>query len=467
MATADQPHTRNAGLEEQSVHLPTLDGKPAAEPDLPGGDVVVPVEPTQRIAAVDVLRGFALLGILAMNIVAFAWPFAAYDNPNINAGGSDTTNRLLWAFNHVLFSGKMMTLFSMLFGAGLVLMANRAELRGASIRAVYYRRIAWLIVFGLIHGYLIWSGDILFAYGVCGLLLYPIRTWTPRTLILTGSLLIGISLLAMAGLGLGLGWLENQAQRLEAKTQAGQPLTPDQKDLVQSWNEARVMFRPSPDELRQEIDRFRGSFAEVVRKRVAETAAFQIFYLPTIGIWGIGGRMLLGMGLMKLGVFSAARSRRFYLWMAILGYGVGLPLAVTSALDIWALDFDPIHTMGRGQVLNFFASIPVALGHTAMVMMAVQSGVFRSLQRRLAAVGRMALTNYLAQSLICSLLFYGYGLGLFGSLDRPALWLIVLGIWLLQLTYSPFWLARFRFGPAEWLWRSLTYGRFQALRNPI
>lgn len=449
-------------------------GADLAAPDLAGEfdtqpwppPEAAPVRADERVAAVDVLRGFALLGILAMNIVAFAWPFSAYDNPDLGVIGSVQANRVSWLFSHLVFSGKMMSLFSMLFGAGLVLMTGRAEKRGASIRGVYYRRVGWLIVFGLIHGYLIWSGDILFAYGLCGLLLYPFRHKTPKTLIALGAGLILFSALTTAVLGFGMDWYAGQVESLQARQAAGETLRESEIEQLRGWTEIQTMFQPTPEQFAEDIAIFRGSYLEILPKRASETAAFQLFYLPIIGIWGIAGRMLLGMGLMKLGVFAAARSRRFYLGMALIGYGIGLPLTIAGAVGAWSSGFNMVHDMGRGQVLSYLGTVPVALAHAAVVMLMVQNGAIAWLQARLAAVGRMALTNYFAQSLISTTLFYGYGFGLFGRLDRPALWLVVLSIWALLLWYSPLWLARFRYGPAEWLWRTLTYGQAQPIKNP-
>lgn len=476
MATPEPSPMDDAWADAADVaadDLPDLDSEPASPmPESPEellaplfAPEAAPVAAAERVAAVDTLRGFALLGILAMNIAAFAWPFSAYDNPDLGVIGSVEANRASWLVSHLVFSGKMMSLFSMLFGAGLALMSGRADKRGASIRGVYYRRIGWLIVFGLIHGYLIWSGDILFAYGLCGLFLYPFRHKAPRTLIALGAGLILFSTLAMWGLGYGMAWFGGRAEALVARQQAGEALTEEEAKQVEGWAEMRGMFQPTPEQFAEEVATFRGGFREILPKRAAETAGFQFFYLPTIGFWGIGGRMLLGMGLMKLGVFAAARSRRFYVLLALAGYGVGLPLTIAGAAETWAKGFDMLATMAGGQVLSALGTVPVALGHAAVVMLVVQSGAIAWLRDRLAAVGRMALTNYLVQSLICTTIFYGYGLGYFGRLDRPALWLVVLSIWALQLWYSPIWLARFRYGPAEWLWRTLTYGRFQPIRN--
>ena len=180
--------------------------------------------------------------------------------------------------------------------------------------------------------------------------------------------------------------------------------------------------------------------------------------------WVALGRMLIGMGLMKLGVFSAERSRRFYMIQMLLGYGLGLPIVAAGALGLLRNNFDIGYKFGGGMDYNSFGSILVALGHVGALLLVYKSGALQWLTCRLAAVGRMAVSNYLAHSLICTTLFYGYGFGLFGKLDRIELAGVVIAIWALQLWYSPIWLAHFRFGPVEWLWRTLTYGKAQPMR---
>ncbi len=424
----------------------------------------MPVAPAERIEAVDVLRGFALLGILTMNIVAMAWPFAGYEDPR-HSGGDDPANRAAWLLNATVFSGKMMTLFSMLFGAGLVLMADRAARRGASVRGVYYRRTLWLLVFGLIHGYLIWFGDILFFYAICGLLLYPLRRLPPRWLIGLGVALLLVGSAIGLGFTLFAGLTEQAALQVEAERAAGRTPTELQVALGDIWREGLRQFaRPTREEMNKEIAIYRGSYADILPHRAESLLMFQIFGLLLFMLWGIGGRMLLGMGLMKLGVFSAERSERFYRLLAALGYGIGLPLTLAGALNILAHDFEALD-VPWGALVFGLGMVPTALGHAAVLLLICKAGALTWLTRPLAAVGRMALTNYLLQSLICTTVFYGYGLGLFGSVDRVGLWLIVLAVWALQLVISPLWLRAFRFGPAEWLWRTLSYWELQPMRK--
>jgi uncharacterized protein len=182
-------------------------------------------------------------------------------------------------------------------------------------------------------------------------------------------------------------------------------------------------------------------------------------------VWRVGGLMLLGMALMKLGILSGERSTRFYRKMALAGYGAGLPLVVLSALLLDAHRFDPLYVARFGGIPNYFGSILVAFGHIGAVMLLVRSGALRAIVDRFAAAGRMALSNYLAQSVVMTTLFYGYGLGLYA--DVPRVWQqgLVVALVGLQLLVSPWWLKHFRFGPVEWLWRSLTYRQRQPMRR--
>jgi uncharacterized protein len=319
---------------------------------------------------------------------------------------------------------------------------------------------------------LIWSGDVLVLYAECGLWLYLFRRKSPRTLLILGVAFLVLLLPLLFGVYSGLKALKARGDRLEAEAKAGRALSRFERQLVDARpglaefldfkrNEAKEQER-----LQKDLRVHRGGYAGIVRNRAPGLLKEQGIGL-IFGFFGVGSRMLLGMGLMKLGVFAAARSRRFYLGMAALAYGIGLPLV---AVDAWLLirqNFAPMAMLRSVFLLNYFGGLIVALGHVAAVMLVVQAGALAWLTARLAAVGRMALSNYLIHSILCTTLFYGYGFGLFGHVNRVGLACIVLLIWVAQLAYSPIWLARFRFGPAEWLWRSLTYWRIQPIRRPM
>jgi uncharacterized protein len=426
-----------------------------------------PVTAGERFFAVDVLRGFALLGILAMNIVGFGWPFTAYNNP-FRGAGFEGLDRGVWFFNHMIFEAKMMTIFSMLFGAGLVLMDQRAEARGAKIRGVYFRRILWLLVIGLIHAYLIWDGDILVLYAQTGLFLYFFRNMAPKTLIILGISAMLVLVPIVLGFGAAIDYMKAATARVEAQTRAGEKPTSLDTRLQGIWTEhIRDEVMPSDEKKAKDWDEamaaYRGGYPGIVKHKAFDLLMEHVFgFLFGAGFFA-ASRMLVGMGLMKLGVFSAQRSRRFYLWMVGLGYGLGLPLMVFDAIELIRHRFSTEYFMHGGIFYNAFGSLVVALGHVGLIMLIVQSGAIGWLTTRLAAVGRMALSNYLFDSIACTTLFYGYGFGLFGHINRTGLAAIVLTFWIIQLLASPIWLKYFRYGPAEWLWRSLTYWRLQPI----
>ncbi len=464
----DEPGRPNA--EQGTDHPASATKKPAPSTAADQRPSAQPVLPAERFFAVDVLRGFALLGILAMNIVLFGWPSPAYSNP-MRGGGFTGIDRAIWFFNHLVFEAKMMTIFSMLFGAGLVLMDQRAEARGARIGWIYYRRIFWLLMIGLVHSYLIWDGDILVLYAQTGFFLFFFRNARPRTLIVLGVVAMLVIVPIVWGLGAGITYLKDTTARVDAQIKAGEKPDLFEKQLRDIWTTSlRDEITPNAErkakDWNEELSIYRGSYPGIVKYK-----AFRVLMEQIVGFLIGGGlfaasRMLVGMGLMKLGVFSAQRSDRFYAWMLVLGYGLGLPLLIFDGVEMIKNEFSfDYFIMDGGVNFNLVGSLIVALGHVGLVMLIVKKGALQWLTKRLAAVGRMALSNYLFDSIFCTTLFYGYGFGLFGHVNRTGLAGIVLAIWVFQLLVSPIWLAHFRYGPAEWLWRSLTYWRLQPLRQ--
>ena len=460
--------------EEPNLEPTMLDSEQAADEESSGEPTdstahrAEPVSALERLTSVDVLRGFALLGILAMNIVAFAWPGPAYDNP-MRGAGFEKSDRAVWFFNHLVFEAKMMTIFSMLFGAGLVLMNERAGSRGASLRGVYYRRVLWLPVIGAIHAYLIWDGDILFLYAECSLFLYLFRNKTPRTLIILGVTLMLLIVPLVLELGAAIDGMEAVTARVDAQVKAGEAPSKLDKRIHDIWTDSlQKEFKPNPAQKlkswNEEMAAYRDGYMGIVKHRAFDVLMDQTVGFLLGGFLLAGARVLLGMGFMKLGVFAAERSRSFYTWMAALGYGIGLSLMILDATELIRPEFKDDYLLQGGIFYNEFGSLVVALGHGGLIVLIVQSGAFTWLTRRLAAVGRMALSNYLTHSLVCTTLFYGFGFGLFGQINRTGLTAIVLTIWVIQLWISPIWLKHFRFGPAEWLWRSLTYWKIQPIR---
>ena len=407
-------------------------------PDWPKAE---PVAQTARIDSIDVLRGFALLGILVMNIQSFAMPQAAYFNPTAY-GDLEGANLWVWLAGRLFFDQKFMTLFSMLFGAGIVLMAGRAEARGGGAGRVHYRRMGWLLVIGVLHAHLLWYGDILFAYAVCGMVVYPLRHLSPGRLVALGTTLLAVGSAFSVGAGMSLPYWPEEA--LSAFSDEG--------------------WRPTPEVIEAELAVYRGGWLAQLPSRSADAFAFETVLLVIWGFWRAGGLMLIGMALFKGDVFSAGRSTRFYAGLIAAAVAVGLPLQAYGL----SLDFArgwPVWSFFLGMQFNYWPSIAVSLGYVGLVMLVCRNAALHALTRPFAAVGQTALTNYLLQTILCTLVFYGHGLGWFGSVDRVGQVGVVAAVWAVQLIASPLWLRRFRFGPAEWAWRSLTYGARQPLRR--
>lgn len=427
--------------------------------------VPAPVAAAERIAALDVTRGAAVLGILLMNIWAFAGPQGFFDYPVAVADwpGAPVAT---WALVHTLFEGSQRALFSLLFGAGMLLMVEHLgrSAPGVSPAGVYYRRVGWLIVFGLFDSFvLLWPADILLSYALCGLVLYPFRRLRPVAL-------LAISLAIMGGNAAlrAADVAEGRAQQATWARVAGQDpatLTPDEATAVKEWQ--KVLERARPDlqspALQESLRLTReGPLVAFWVERARTSLILQTVVALNAWLLDALAVMFLGMAALRAGLLTGGVSTRT-LWVMIgAGYGLGLPLSLGETLALLGSDFDPL--VDRQYLVVYdLRRVAVAAGHLGVILMVVRAAPSAALVRRLAAVGRMALSNYLAQSILCGFIFYAVGLGLYGRFTGAYLYVVVALVWALQLAWSPWWLARYRFGPAEWLWRSLTYRRRQPL----
>ncbi|MDZ4692531.1 DUF418 domain-containing protein [Terricaulis sp.] len=397
---------------------------------------VAPVREDSRIKSLDVTRGFALLGILAVNAAFFAAPWQTSQNPLLAPLDVNEATMWSWLVMHVFFEFKCITLFSMLFGASIFLVGGDKSDKARG--GVLTRRLLWLLVFGLIHALLIWYGDILTIYAITGLIVMLARNWKPLTLTIVGSVLYLIAFGLQSMLALVIDFIP-PAEMANVETQLA------------------AVFAPPPEELARVQAAYQGGWLSALQENVNTWLT-----IITSSIFGLGirtiGVMMIGMALFKWGFLSGRAPVWLYVLMIALGGGALFVIWQQAMLN-WEAGFDMIHMVTDGAIANTGLSIFVSIAYASVLILLVKAGV-RFLTEPLAAVGRMAFTNYIAQSLIMTTIFWsGRGFGLFGEVDRPTLMGIVGLVWLAQLIWSPIWLSKFQMGPLEWLWRRLSYGK--------
>lgn len=398
-----------------------------------------------RLKTIDAVRGFAVMGILAMNIVGFGLPGNAYVNPAV-AGGTHGADLWAWAFAEVFFDGKMRALFAMLFGASILLMAERNDSPGIVRR--HLARMVVLLGIGMVHAWLIWSGDILVTYALVGMLVFPWRNLPVRRLFLLA--VIGLALQVSVNVSAAI-----QGQHLERLVAAGRADASDREQLAALHDSTNT----SPEDAAREVVEMRGDWHSVQSVRARSTRTMQTVIIPMLFVVETAALMLLGMALYRLGWWQgrmppAAYRRMALLALPMLAMGAILP-AVYAANGFRTVDFLWM------DALRMVVGPVIAIGYSAALILLQHSGRLRWLTDRLAAAGQMALTNYLMTSILMTTLFYGTGFGLFGSLSRAQLWMPVLAMWALILLWSEPWLRHFVQGPFEWLWRSLARGKAQ------
>lgn len=429
-----------------------------------------PVAESQRLKLIDALRGVALLGILLMNIPGFS--MAQYSS---EAYRCDPTNVNFWvsAVISVFFEGKMRALFGMIFGAGVVLFVMRKEQNGQSATWLFYRRMFWLIIFGLIHAHLVlWIGDILYLYGICGMIVFLFRKVKPIYLVL------GVPLVAIVDFTAGTLFYQNiRTQRIayvEANeaAKANQPLTEAQQQALKNWRELEKTFIPNREDAKGNTLKMKSDYVTVAGYLRPLAWEFQTKLL-IIEVWDSIALMLLGIALYKWGFLSGQWTNQSYWKMLAIGYGIGLPLVTynfyhhflhnpTMEVSLARMEAVPIEWTN---LIYPFQRILLVLAHVSAIILLYKANLFPRLFRSLMAVGQMAFTNYIMHSVICTLFFFGYGLNYYGELQYYQIYFVAFAIWIVQLIVSPIWLRYFLFGPLEWLWRSLTYWKVQPFRR--
>jgi uncharacterized protein len=410
-----------------------------------------------RIEQIDLLRGFALVGIFWVNIVVFGLPQGAYAYPTL-FGTADKLNLWIWASSEVFVEGTMRGLFSMLFGASALIFLDEVRLSWGGVTAVerFYRRNLLLMGFGIIHAYLLlWPYDVLYAYGLLGLFLFPLRRLRARWLIAAGLALL---LLGEVTLGTGEGPPPYEMSTETAKSANSADVRP-----AEELSDTEKMLKEARESMDKDIETVRAGYWAVFVDRLVITADQQSTWMYRNHVFDIGGMMLIGMALFKLGVLTGTCSSAVYLLLILAGYGSAVLLRGEGVYTALTDGFDAQLLRDIGDLNHDLGRLPGILGHIGMIALLARLALFVPLARTLALVGRMALTNYIAQTIVSLILFIGFGL--YGTLERYQLALLCVAIWVLQIAFSYVWLAFYRLGPLEWVWRSLIYGAGQPMRS--
>jgi uncharacterized protein len=406
----------------------------------------------ERLITLDVVRGFAVLVILWVNILSFAMPDLAFLSPHFRVPPS-AWDEPLWLTSFLFADGKFRGLFTLLFGASMMLVMDGAAAKGADAAAVHGRRMLWLAVIGLGHHLLIWHGDILLTYALMGLLLTALHRWRAKRLICCGT----TALLLCA---LWISWLEgvNVPMFWQLFGPSHQSAALAQIEALHSAELSAMQHAISAD-----IELFRSNYSAILQGRWDRFDDY-LLSLPVAAMESLP-LMMIGAGLYRSGFLSGAWVSSRYHGLISWTLPLGLCLTALPAAAMIASDYDPMLGIAAHLGLSVPGRLLLIVSYAALLILWLQDHRPSQLTNRLSAAGRMALSNYLASSLIMTSLFYGYGLGLYAVLDVISLYAITAITCGMMLIWSPWWMARYHYGPAEWLWRSLARWHWQPFRR--
>lgn len=428
------------------------------------------VKLTNRIHAMDVIRGVAVLGILLMNIPIFAaHQFFLYWHDALLE--TTTTNGIIYNTAMIVFDGKMRGLFTLLFGAGLMLFIENKNDNSIKVADLYFKRMMCLLVFALIDAYLLlWSGDILYEYAMSGIFAFAFRTMRPRNM-----LLLALTMLMAVIYFSGSPFFERQEKYIEYKIiaeriQKNEKITDKQKEAHAEFVEVKGTFLPfskehiknvTEDIYNREI-KLKADYFTILEKNAEELVPYhtQEFFM---GMWESFATILLGMALFKMGFFQYKMRAYIYKLFVFMGIPIGVLLCSFSVLGSAHTQLDLINIMEtRWCSVNHVGGVGriiLTISYASAILLLCRVNWLKAFLSLFANVGRMALTNYIMQTILCSLYFYGFGLNYYGEYDAKGLLLFVICIWIIQITYSTIYLRFFKMGPLEWLWKRLTYGK--------
>ena len=383
---------------------------------------------TNRIDSLDLIRGVAILGILIMNITSFSQIGMAYLNPKLGAG-IEGINGWIHSFAFLFADMRFMSVFSILFGAGMMLFVQNIEQKGLKPIKYHYKRMFLLLSFGLIHAHLIWMGDILVPYAICGCLVFLIRNWSSKALVAMASIFFMIPIVM---------------NLLMYCT-----LSPSELGEIYGgiWN----------PESSNEIQAYQSSYLGQMEARSQGAYYLETSQLLSEGLWRYSAMMITGILLFRLEWFKAIKGGAYYLRFGLVFLITGLVISASGLYLSYERLWEGAWSMTVGHQFTYIASFFMALSYISILVFWSTVDRGRVIQNLLKKVGRMAFTNYIMSSIVCTFIFYGHGLGYFAQFDRVQQWGVVLFVWLLILLLSNWVMSRYRQGPLEFIWRKLTY----------
>ena len=401
----------------------------------------------ERIVTLDVIRGIAVMGIFSVNVVGMAMLDSAYFYPP--AFGFDALgDRVMWLVNFLFVDGKMRSLFSIIFGASVILVMEAARTAGRNPWKTHYARMIVLLILGFLHFALLWWGDILAHYAAVGMVAALFAKLKVRLLFI----------LSIAGIVLHAApaavFFPREAAEYQRSLQPDAPA-----DIKKKWQERLQGLKPDAAKIAKDRAEHRSIPAHVTAAmdEPLEPLSLGPLWFETLAL------MLLGMAGYKSGFLTGEWQDRRYRKVAAIGLGIGFFVYAALAAWAWSADFAPLSFFAGTQVISVPFRPVMAMGYAALFILMFRNR--SALRDRLAAVGRTAFTNYLGCTFIGTIVFFGFGLDLYAKLSRGEAWLLVPPVWALMLLWSKWWLDRFIYGPFEWLWRSLSRFELQPMRR--
>lgn len=427
-----------------------------------------PLSKKERILFLDAIRGIAVLGILLMNSMAQGQPHIFYAFLNLDQPIFGK-NYYAWVLEMGFFEGTMRGLFSILFGAGTILLITRLEQNRGHLDAadIYYRRILWLLVFGLINAFIFfWPGDILYSYALCGLVLFPFRKLSANKLLLISLVFLLIGTYRETSSLYDRKEIISKGKHVELLQKQHKKISDEQKGELDKWQKFR--------DRNNSAGMMKGAKEEFKKIKSSNYPQLFGFYrdvnmeLQSIGFyngwWDILMFFFLGMAFIKSGFLTGSKSIWLYVMGAILGISIGITFNFMGIKEMYAAKFDMVKlTESAPAELYQIRRLLQTFGYLCLLILLYKITPFKKLLNIFVPVGQMAFTNYLSQSIIMSTIFLT--MGWFGHLQRYQIYEVVLGVWVFQIIFSTIWLKYFMFGPFEWLWRSLTYVKWQPIKK--